>query len=102
MPDTDSLTLTEASDAVLRIDLRYRTLLNIDDKEDLKPTRDQVFAAYTSARLKLLEEGVMTTQADVDEMEALRGEIEQAAEKQALIRGGVRVAGFLGRLAVRI
>ena len=102
MSDTDSLTLKEASNAVLEIDVQYRGLDNIDDMEDLKPVRDEAFDKYSMARLKLLKDGVITDQKDVDEMKALRGEIERAADVQALIIAAGRLAIFLGKLAMRV
>jgi hypothetical protein len=99
MDDTDALTLQEASSAVLRIDLRYRAA-DINDKIKLKPERDAAFNAYTAARLELLEEGVITTQADVDRMTELRKEVEDAAKVQDLIVAAGRVVAFLARFAV--
>jgi hypothetical protein len=100
MSDTDTLTLKEAGNAVMEIDVRYRTLNNIDDKEDLKPARDKAFDAYSRARLALLEEGVLTDQAALDEMVALRKEVEDAADVQTLIAAAGRIALFLAKFAV--
>ena len=102
MSNTDTMTLQEASNAVLTIDMRYRSLTHINDKEDLKPTRDQAFASYTLARLALLEARVMTTQDDVEEMKALRAEIERAADLQTLLLATGRVIGFFAKLAARV
>ncbi len=101
MSDTDSLILKETADTVTEIDMRYRQLPTIDEKEDLKPTRDEAFSNYTMARLKLLEEGVITTQEDIDEMKKIRGEIEKAANVQTLIAATGKVAAFLAKLALR-
>lgn len=99
MDDTDALTLQEASTAVSTIDQRYRAA-NINDKIKLKPKRDEAFNAYTAARLQLLEGGVITTQEDVDAMNDLRKEVEDAAETQALIVAAGRVVFFLAKFAV--
>ena len=101
MSDMDTLTLKEASNAVLELDVRYREIDNIDDKKDMKPARDQAFDAYSTARLKLLEEGVITGQTDLNEMKDLRSEVEHAANVQSLIVAAGRVAAFLTRLAAR-
>ena len=98
-PDNDALTLKEAGAAVQEIDLRYRGL-NIDDKADLKPERDATFNAYSTARRKLLEEGVITSDDDVKNMKALREEVEKAAETQQLVVVAGRVAVFLAKFAV--
>lgn len=101
MTDTDSLTLKEAGSAVLDIDMRYRLLPTIDEKEELKPTRDEAFSNYTSLRLKLLEEGVITTQEDLDEMKEIRSEIEKAAGLQTILVAAGRAAAFFAKLALR-
>jgi hypothetical protein len=98
MSDHDATLLEDAASAVLDIDLRYRRA-NIDEKEDLKPARDEAFNAYSAARLKLLQEGVIATQEDVDEMKAIRGEISRAADIQGLVVAAERLAVLLARFA---
>lgn len=102
MSDTDALTLQEAGQAVLTIDVRSRTLPTIDDRETIKPARDAAFSAYSAARLALLQEGVITTPADVAAMRMLRTEIERAAEVQALLSVALRTAEWLAGLAMRV
>ena len=101
MKDTDTLTIEEASKAVLEIDVRYRLLDNPDDREDLEPARDAAFDAYSRARLNLLKPGIITTDEDLEKMKNLRIKVEEAADIQDLIIAGVRVASFLARLAIR-
>ncbi len=100
MADTDMATLADAAVTVLEIDRRYR-VARINDKVKLKPSRDEAFAAYSLARLKLLEAGMITTAADVKKMRVLREEVEKAARRQDLIIAAVRVAVFLAKLAIK-
>lgn len=97
MADNDSEMLKAAGNAVLEIDVRYRGL-NIDDKELLKPSRDKAFSEYSSARLKLLKDGVIATDQDVADMQAIKQDIDEAAETQQLIASAVKISGVLGRL----
>lgn len=98
--DTDLQTLEAAAAAVTEIDRRYR-LANINDQIKLKQKRDEAFAAYSLARLKLLEAGMVTTPADVTEMQRLKSEIDRAAVTQALIIAAARVVVFLAKMAAK-
>ena len=97
--DNDAEVLKAASETVTEIDLRYRAA-SFDDKILLKPERDKAFHQYQAARLKLLADGMICTEADVAEMQQLRQEVLQAAQTQALLNAIGRTVGFLARLAV--
>ncbi len=96
MADNDSNALKAAADAVTIIDMRYRAA-SINDKIIMKPQRDAAYDAYSKARLKLLEDGVIATDEDVAELEAIRAEIAQAAETQALMIGAARLIAALAK-----
>jgi hypothetical protein len=96
MADNDAKALKAAADALTEIDMRYRAA-SIDDKEDLKPARDAAFDAYSTARLTLLDDGVVATDADVAELERIRGEIATAAQTQALVIGAGRLVAALAK-----
>lgn len=98
--DTDLAILKSASSTVMKIDQRYRRA-DINEKIELKPERDRAFTAYSLARLQLLEDGVMTTAADLKKMQSLKDEIDQAAAMQDLIIAAARVAAFLAKLALK-
>ncbi|HWA49766.1 MAG TPA: hypothetical protein VG742_15950 [Dongiaceae bacterium] len=100
LQDTDLDTLKAAASSVMKIDQRYRRA-NVNDKIALKPERDRAFTAYSLARLKLLEDGVLTTAADLKKMQALKAEIDAAAAMQDLIIAAARVAAFLAKLALK-
>lgn len=100
MADTDLHTLEHAASSVMEIDRQYRAA-SITDKVELKPKRDEAFAAYSLARLKLLEAGMITTPGDVEAMHQLREEVERAATMQDLIIAAGRVAIFLAKLALK-
>ena len=92
--DNDAEVLKAANQAVVTIDLKYRAS-NFGDQLKLKPERDKAFNTYSAARLKLLNEGVICTADDVAEMKALRDEVKEAAKRQSLLAGIVKVVGFL-------
>lgn len=100
--DNDSMVLEDARDAAFAIDKAYRRAYNedrLDDMVALQPKVEEAYDNYSLARLNLLKEGVIATDADVAEMRRIRGEVEQAASDQKLIEGAVRFIGFLARFA---
>lgn len=98
--DTDLQIFDTASSTVTEIDRRYR-LANINDQIKLKPKRDEAFAAFSLARLKLLETGIVTTAEDLVEMRALKSAVDQAAVTQDLVIAAARVAIFLAKTALK-
>lgn len=97
--DTDAMVLEDANAAVIEIDVRYRES-DINGKLALKGQRDAAYNNYSAARLKLLEDGMLTTEADVTAMRALRQDVERAADQQQLLISAGRLVGFLARFAV--
>ena len=96
--DNDSTVLEDSAASVLAVDLRYRAA-DPNDKLLLKPERDRTFNAYSAARLKLLADGVICTDDDVQEMKEIRQEIEKAAQTQSLLVAVGRFVGFLVKVA---
>lgn len=98
MPDTDLLVLEDAADAAFALDKAYRKAVlasDLDRMVELKPQVDAAYEAYGAARLKLLEEGVAATDADLAEMRRIKGTIDQAAATQQLVEGAIALVGFL-------
>jgi hypothetical protein len=91
--------LKEAKAAVDLMEDKYQDA-SFDDKVDLKPERDKILNAYRAARDKLIAQSVVCTEDDVLEMQKLREEIQQAAAKQALLSGFLKVAGLLAKFAL--
>lgn len=70
-------------------------MADFNAKRQLKKPRDAAFSTYSIARLELLEEGVICTTEDIEEMREIRREIEAAAETQTLLRAIPRFITFL-------
>lgn len=97
MADNDALVLENATNAVLKIDLKYRQS-DINEKLLLNPARDEAFNAYVSARLVLLQDGIVCTDADLAEMKALRTQMDSNVTTQAYIETAGKVAQLLLRI----
>ncbi len=100
MADNDQIVLEDAKETAFALDKAYRRAIykgDLDTAMELKPKVDRAYDQYSQARLNLLQEGVLATDADILEMRRIRGEIDQAATTQALIDGAVRFAAFIAR-----
>lgn len=100
MVDNDLIVLDDAADVVSALDQDYRLAIlegDIDKIGQLQPQVEEAFDKYSQARLKLLEKGVMASDADVTEMRRIKAQIDQAATIETLLRGTVRLAAFLAK-----
>jgi hypothetical protein len=96
--DKDLKILEDAASSVMTIDRRYR-LASFNDKIAMKSKRDQAFRAYVKARINLLQDGVVATQADVNEMIAIKEAVSKARSTQSTIEGAISLATFLVKFA---
>ena len=98
MSDTDQIILDEAKESVFILDKAYRKAIrngDIDTVMELKPKVEEAYDNYSSARLKLLEEGVVTTEEDVKQMRLIRSEIDEAANTQELLVAAIKLISRL-------
>ena len=96
--DNDAIVLKDAAAAVTSIDLKYRKA-SFSEKLELKKDRDKAFNAYSRARRKLLEEGIICKQDDIEEMKSIRREIGYAKKIQSLLMAVGRLIAFLVKVA---
>ena len=97
--DNDTVALKLASAAVMEIDVAYR-LANGPGQFALAGPRDQAWTAYALARQNLLMDGVIVTDAQLDELDALGSELGRAADTNAIATSAVRLAQVLARIAL--
>jgi hypothetical protein len=103
MADNDLIVLEDARDAAFGLEKEFRRAIRNGDMAtalQLKPTVEEAVDALSQARLNLLKEGVLATDADVAEMRRIKAEIDQAANTQQLIEGAIRFAGFLAKFII--
>jgi adenylosuccinate synthase len=103
MPDNDVIVLEDARDAVFTLEKEFRRALRNGDlaaASEIRERLEEAVEVFSKARLKLLEAGVMATDDDMAEMRRIKGEIDQAADRQQLIAGAIRFAGFLAKFIV--
>lgn len=98
MTDNDAVVLQDLGNVVTMIDVKYR-LAEPGDRVALKADRDAALQEYAAARAKLLADGIICGDAHIAEMRRIQLEIQQAAEREQLLRGIARVLGFMRGLA---
>lgn len=94
--ENDEILITRAAATAASIDIKYKRASSTD-KVILRPWRDEAFSAYARARLKLLEDETRSSDADVQEMHAIRKQVANARKTQSLVKSIGRFAAFLGR-----
>jgi len=97
--DNDTQALQHAGAAVMAMDVRYRNATPAD-RIRLKRTRDQLWATYVLARNRLLEQGVLVTDDELGQMDALKADLGDAAETMAFARAALKLTGILARIAL--
>jgi len=96
--DNDALMIESSGMAVTKIQIQYRQC-SIRDRMLIRPTLEQALDDYARYQIKLLKEGVITSEKDLAEMKHIREEIDKAGETQQLLEG---IARFVAFVAVRV
>ena len=92
--DNDTKMLNELTATVNTLDIKYK-MSSFADQAVLGPQLSELWEDYVKFRTKLLKAGVITTDADLAEMEAIKEEIDSAADKQAMILAIARTIAFI-------
>lgn len=103
MADNDLIILEDAKDTLFTLEKEFRKALNradLDAAMEIKPKLEAAGDACSQARLNLLKEGVLATDEDVAEMRRIKAEVDQAANTQQLVEGGIKFAAFIAKFAV--
>jgi len=64
-------------------------------RAQIRPALEEALAKYENYRRKLLEDSVLTTQQDLDEIRQIKNEIDNAAITQTLLTGIARLIAFV-------
>lgn len=96
--DKDTQMLQELGNAVITLQVKYRNS-QLADRMTLKPALEELLSDYATYQIKLLKEGVITSDRDLKEMSDIKSEIENAAKKEALLRAIGKTIAFI---AIRV
>lgn len=92
--DNDARMIEALGTALTELQLRYRAA-NLRDRLILKPALAELLDDYARYQVKLLKEGVITTDEDLAEMKQIREAIENAARNQELVAALGRTLAFV-------
>lgn len=93
-PDNDAKMLEILGDALTSLQVKYRAS-NLADRMLLRPTLEQLLHDYVAYQIRLLKEGVITTDEDLQEMKSIQQDIDRAASQQKLIASLARTVAFV-------
>ncbi len=92
--DSDGIMLEKLGNAVTDMEVKFRDC-TLQERVDLRPLLEEMLGDFTQYRLKLLKEGIITTEEQIAEMEAIKKEIDSAADKQALMAAIAKTIAFV-------
>jgi hypothetical protein len=94
MTDNDSIMLERMGEALTILMLKFRRS-SIDDRAVLRPSLFELMNDSADYQKKLLKEGVITTEEDIEDMKVIRLEMDHAAGRQALLLAIARASTFI-------
>jgi hypothetical protein len=92
--DNDAEMLEKLGNAVTDLEVRFRNC-SLEERVDLRSSLETLVADFTEFRLRLLKEGIITTDEELKEMDDIKNEINAAAQKQSLLKAIARTIGFV-------
>lgn len=94
MDDKDTLMLKQMGNAVVELQVKYRKS-GLADRMALKPALEELLGDYAEYQMRLLKEGVISTDEDLKEMAKIKKQIDKAAAKEALLKIIARTVAFI-------
>jgi hypothetical protein len=94
MMDKDTQMLQEMGNAIVALQVKYRNS-SLSDRMALRPVLEELLKDYADYQIRLLKEGVISTDEDLKEMAEIKKEIDQAAEKEVLFKVIARTIAFI-------
>ncbi len=92
--DNDTKMLQEMGEALIDLQVKYRSS-SLADRVTMKPALEELLADYANYQMRLIKEGVITTDEDLEEMAEIKQEIENAAKKEGLLKAIARTIAFI-------
>jgi hypothetical protein len=92
--DNDAKILAAMGNALVDLQVKYRNS-PLADRMMMKPTLDQLVQDYAEYQIRLLKEGVVSSDTDLQEMQQIQAEIKKAASTQKLLVALARTVAFV-------
>ncbi|MER3433112.1 MAG: hypothetical protein C4288_06710 [Leptolyngbya sp. ERB_1_1] len=94
MSDNNQLFFKQASDLLSKIEIRYMQA-DFDEQIELKEERDRAMTVFSQARLAILKENIICTDADVQIMKQLRQQIDSSPDIVQVVATVASFASFV-------
>lgn len=92
--DNDTQMLQEMGNTVVLLQIKYK-MSSIENRAVLRPALQELLEDYAKYQIKLLKDGVITTDSDLKDMAAIRAEIDTAGDQQAMLLAIARTVAFI-------
>lgn len=92
--DNDSKMIKTMSDAIINLQVKYRAS-PVMDRMQIRPSLEELIRDFSNYQMRLLKEGIITNEADLEDMAQIKSEIDAAANKQQLIESLGRTIAFV-------
>ncbi|MCY6489157.1 hypothetical protein [Leptolyngbya sp. GGD] len=94
MSEKNELFFQQASELLSKIEIRYRQA-DFDEQVQLKKERDRAMALFSKARLAILKEGIICTDADVEQMQQLKQQIDSSTDILQVVATVAKFTSFV-------
>ncbi|MCU0550385.1 MAG: hypothetical protein MUC48_13635 [Leptolyngbya sp. Prado105] len=94
MSEANQLFFEQASELLSKIEIRYRQA-DFDDQVQLKKERDRAMALFSRARLAIMKEGIICTDADVEQMKQLQQKIDSSTDVLQVVATIAKFTAFV-------
>jgi hypothetical protein len=92
--DNDATLLDQMGTSLTSLQIKYRAS-SLADRMELKPDLDKLLQQHIDYQARLLDEGIITTDADLAAMAQIKAGIDSAAQKEELIEAIAKTAAFI-------
>ena len=92
--DKDALMISTLSNALIDLQVKYRSY-PVLERIKIRPELEGLLREFSAYQLKLLDEGVITTDQDLQEMKQIKEGIDQAADEQQMILAIGKTLGWI-------
>ncbi len=92
--DRDAEMLQKMGNALVDLQVKYRNS-SLSERMAIKPALEELLNDYAEYQLRLIKEGVITTDDDLKEMADIQKEIDQAARLEDMLKAIARTIAFI-------
>ncbi len=100
-PDaTDQSIVDSMESSVFLLQQRYWSTQSALERAELEPQIEMALEKITMAKIRLLKQGTLSSDGDLEAIQQIQTEIEEAADRQSYIVAAVRLVAYAGRFVV--